>query len=53
MWRTDDGRSVSIERAARWAEALGYPPAYFVRLVAQAAIDAVGVKPKVVGVDAA
>ena len=41
-------RRVSIERAARWAEALGYPPAYFVRMVAQEEIDAVGVKLKVV-----
>ena len=46
-------RRVSIERAARWAEALGYPPAYFVRMVAQEEIDAVGVKLKVVGLDAA
>lgn len=46
-------RRVSIERAVRWADALGYPPAYFVRMVAQEEIDAVGVKLKVVGLDAA
>jgi len=41
-------RRVSIERAVRWAEALGYPPAHFVRMVAQEEIDAVGVKLKAV-----
>lgn len=46
-------RKVSIERAARWAQALGYPPAYFVRMVAQDEIDAVGVNLKVVSTDAA
>ena len=46
-------RKVSIERAARWAKALGSPPAYFVRMVAQEEIDAVGVKLKVVSDDAA
>lgn len=50
----ENGRKkVSIERAARWAKALGYPPAYFVRMVAQEEIDAVGVKLRVVGEDAA
>jgi antitoxin HigA-1 len=45
----ENGRKkVSIERAARWAEALGYPAAYFVKMVAQEEIDAVGVKLKVV-----
>lgn len=50
----ENGRKkVSIERAARWAKALGYPPASFVRLVAQEEIDAVGVKLRVVSEDAA
>jgi antitoxin HigA-1 len=45
----ENGRKkVSIERAARWAEALGYPPAQFVQLVAQEELDAIGVKLKVV-----
>lgn len=46
-------RRVSIERAARWAKALGYPPAYFVRMVAQEEIDAAGVNLKVISTDAA
>ena len=34
-------RSVSVERAAKWAEQLGYPPEQFVKLVLQAELDAV------------
>ncbi len=45
----ENGRKkVSIERAARWAKALGYPPAFFVRKVAQEEFDALGLKLKVV-----
>jgi antitoxin HigA-1 len=37
-------RQVSIERAIRWAKALGYPPAYFVSLAFQDELDRVGAK---------
>jgi antitoxin HigA-1 len=48
----ENGRKkVSIERAARWAKTLGYPPAFFVQMVAQEEIDAVGVKLRVVSED--
>lgn len=46
-------KKVSIERAVRWAKALGYPPALFARMVAQEEFDAVGVKLRVVADDAA
>jgi DNA-binding XRE family transcriptional regulator len=46
-------RKVSIARAVRWAHALGYPPRFFVRMVAQEEIDAAGVDLKVVSTDAA
>jgi transcriptional regulator with XRE-family HTH domain len=35
-------RSVSVTRAAEWAEILGYPVAQFVRLALQAQLDAGG-----------
>ncbi|OQX68426.1 MAG: hypothetical protein B6A08_10435 [Sorangiineae bacterium NIC37A_2] len=41
-------RKVSMERAKRWAEALGYPPAYFVQVAAQEELDTLGVSLKVV-----
>lgn len=40
-------RAVSAERAARWAHALGYPEALFVRLAMQAELDAAGIKLRV------
>ena len=40
-------RQVSIERAIRWAKALGYPPAHFVTIAAQEALDRAGSKLKV------
>jgi transcriptional regulator with XRE-family HTH domain len=40
-------RRVSVERAARWAKALGHPPAVFVRLALQEELDAAGIKLKV------
>ena len=36
--------SISAERAAEWAEILGYSPAQFVRLALQAQLDAAGLK---------
>lgn len=42
-----DRRTVSPERAARWARTLGYSEAQFVRLALQAAVDAAGIKLKV------
>lgn len=36
--------SVSAERAAKWAEVLGYSPAQFVRLALQAQLDAAGLE---------
>ena len=35
-------RTVSVERAARWAKALGYPVAHFVQLALQAEVAAAG-----------
>lgn len=40
-------RVVSPERAARWASALAHPPALFVQLALQGALDAAGIKLKV------
>jgi transcriptional regulator with XRE-family HTH domain len=40
-------RAVSTERAARWARALRYPEAQFVRLALQADVDAAGLKYRV------
>jgi transcriptional regulator with XRE-family HTH domain len=40
-------RRVSVERAARWAKALGHPAAVFVRLALQEELDAAGIKLKV------
>jgi transcriptional regulator with XRE-family HTH domain len=37
-------RGVSVERAARWAELLGYSQTQFVRLALQAQLDAAGLK---------
>jgi len=37
-------RIVSAARAARWACALGYPEALFVKLALQAELDAAGIK---------
>lgn len=37
-------KGVSPERAARWAELLGYPATQFVRLAIQADLDAAGLK---------
>jgi plasmid maintenance system antidote protein VapI len=37
-------RGVSPERAAKWARALGYPEALFVKLALQSALDAAGLK---------
>jgi transcriptional regulator with XRE-family HTH domain len=40
-------RRVSVERAAKWAKALGHPAAVFVRLALQEELDAAGIKLKV------
>lgn len=40
-------RRVSAERAARWAEALGYPTALFVQLALQDEVNAAGLKLRV------
>jgi transcriptional regulator with XRE-family HTH domain len=40
-------KSVSPERAARWARLLGYPEPTFVRLAIQAGLDAAGLKHQV------
>jgi antitoxin HigA-1 len=37
-------RTVSVERASRWARTLGYPEAIFVKLAMQAELDAAGIK---------
>ena len=42
-----DRRTVSSERAAKWAEVLGYPVWQFVKLAVQAELDAAGLKLKV------
>jgi transcriptional regulator with XRE-family HTH domain len=41
-------KTVSPERAAKWARALGYPESVLVRLAIQDALDASGLKYKVV-----
>jgi len=46
-------RQVSVERAIRWAKALGYPPAYFVSLAFQEELDKAGVRLKVSVTEAA
>jgi len=38
---------VSPERAAKWAKALGYPEALFVKLAVQSELDAAGLKYRV------
>jgi antitoxin HigA-1 len=40
-------KSVSPERAAKWARALGYPESVLVRLAIQGELDAAGLKYKV------
>ena len=40
-------KSVSPERAAKWARALGYPESVLVRLAIQSELDAAGLKYKV------
>ena len=40
-------RTLSPERAARWARALGYPESVLVRLAIQGGLDAAGLKYKV------
>jgi transcriptional regulator with XRE-family HTH domain len=40
-------KSVSPERAAKWARVLGYPESVLVRLAIQAELDAAGLKYKV------
>ena len=40
-------KTVSPERAAKWARILGYPESAFVRLAIQAELDAAGLKYKV------
>jgi transcriptional regulator with XRE-family HTH domain len=40
-------KTVSPERAARWARVLGYPESVFVRLAIQGALDAAGLKYRV------
>ena len=40
-------RTVSSERAARWAKILGYPVGQFVKFAVQAELDAAGLKLKV------
>jgi transcriptional regulator with XRE-family HTH domain len=39
-------KALSPERAARWAEVLGYPESVHVRLAIQAELDAAGLKYK-------
>src|SRR5215510_8988469 len=41
-------KTVSPERAAKWARVLGYPESVLVRLAIQAELDAAGLKYKVV-----
>lgn len=40
-------RAVSVERVARWAKLLGYPPSSLIELALQAQVDAAGVKARV------
>jgi transcriptional regulator with XRE-family HTH domain len=40
-------KTVSPERAAKWARTLGYPESVFVRLAIQAELDAAGLKYRV------
>jgi transcriptional regulator with XRE-family HTH domain len=40
-------KTVSPERAAKWARVLGYPESVFVRLAIQAGLDAAGLRYKV------
>ncbi len=40
-------KTVSPERAAKWARILGYPESVFIRLAIQAELDAAGLKYKV------
>ncbi len=40
-------KTVSPERAAKWARVLGYPESVFVRLAIQAELDAAGLKYRV------
>jgi transcriptional regulator with XRE-family HTH domain len=40
-------KTVSSERAARWARVLGYPESVFVRLAIQGELDAAGLRYKV------
>ena len=40
-------KTVSPERAAKWARVLGYPESVFVRLAIQAELDAAGLRYKV------
>ncbi len=40
-------KTVSPERAAAWAQMLGYPESTFVRLALQAGLDAAGLRCKV------
>ena len=37
-------RSVSVDRAAKWAKVLGYSPERFVQLALQAQVDAAGLR---------
>jgi plasmid maintenance system antidote protein VapI len=37
-------RSVSVDRAAKWAKTLGYHPMQFVQLALQAQVDAAGLR---------
>jgi antitoxin HigA-1 len=39
-----DRKSLSPERAARWARTLGYPQSVFIRLALQSELDAAGLK---------
>jgi antitoxin HigA-1 len=39
-----DRKSLSPERAARWARILGYPQSVFIRLALQSELDAAGLK---------
>jgi antitoxin HigA-1 len=45
-------KTVSPERAAKWARVLGYPESVFVRLAIQGELDAAGLRYKV-GIEAA
>lgn len=40
-------KTLSPERAAKWARILGYPESVFIRLAIQAELDAAGLKYKV------